>query len=186
MGIDTDQQRLAEHLKGLRVARGMALQALAEASGVSRASLSRIENAEVSPTAETLGALATAYGLPISRLLTPLERPFAPLVRAAEQSVWHNAAHGFTREIVSPATGELTVELLRCTIGAGETIAYRAPSVPGQEHHLYLLEGALAVTVEGERHALAVGDCLRYRLFGATRFESGPEGARYILALTKE
>jgi len=186
MGDDVDTQtRLAAHLKALRLDRGLSLERLAAACGISRASLSRIENGEVSPTAEALGALASAYRLPISQLLTPLERPFQALVRADEQDVWQDPGHGFRRRIVSPRAGPLRLELLACELAAGETIAYAGPAVPGHEHHLLLLAGSLEVEVEGKTHDLSEGDCLRYRLYGASRFSSGAAGARYILALSE-
>jgi len=57
----SQNQALADHLRMLRVDRDLTLQELAAKSGVSRATLSRIENAEVSPTAESLGRLASAF-----------------------------------------------------------------------------------------------------------------------------
>ena len=41
---------------------------------VSRASLSRLENAEVSPTASVLGRLCAAYGLTMSRLMRGMSK----------------------------------------------------------------------------------------------------------------
>jgi len=81
-------QALPDHLCKLRVDRGQALQDLAGESGVSRATLSRSENGEVSPAAETLGRLAAVLALPISQLLAPVEQGFLPLVRHDEQNVW--------------------------------------------------------------------------------------------------
>src|SRR6185312_15000769 len=49
-------------------------------------------------------------------------------------------------------------------------IDYEAPPQPGLEHHILLLEGRLAVTIEGRPHGLEPGDALRYRLYGASRF----------------
>ena len=50
--IDVDlDRRIAQRLKALRLARGWSLDELAGMAGVSRATLSRLENAEVSPTA---------------------------------------------------------------------------------------------------------------------------------------
>jgi transcriptional regulator with XRE-family HTH domain len=175
--------RLAERLKQLRSAKGFSLQDLADKSGISRATLSRIENGEVSPTAETLGALASAYAMTISRILAPAERPFQPLVARAEQSVWQDSSRGFTRHIVSPPSGALSVEIIRCELAATQSISYEKPPVAGLEHHLTLLKGALTVTVEGETYVLREGDCLRYRLFGASRFETGRSSASYLIVL---
>jgi transcriptional regulator with XRE-family HTH domain len=184
MGIDaTSADRLADRLRQLRSAKGLSLQDLAERSGVSRATLSRIENGEVSPTAETLGALASAYAMTISRILAPAERPFAALVARAEQSIWQDRSHGFIRHIVSPPSGALSVEIIRCELAANQTIFYEKPPVAGLEHHLTMLKGALTVMVEGETYALREGDCLRYRLFGSSRFETRRSPASYLIVL---
>lgn len=175
--------RLAERLKSLRLGRGWSLLDLAESSGVSRSTLSRIENGDVSPTAETLGALSTAFEMTMSQLLAPVETPFAPLVRRADQSQWHDPENAFHRQIVSPPSSGLTAEVIRCQLGAYQIIAYASPSLPGHEHHLLVLSGALTVTLGDEHHELAEGDCLRYRLFGPSRFQTGVEPATYLVVL---
>lgn len=177
-------RRLAERLKALRVERGWSLDALAERCGVSRATLSRLENAEVSPTASVLGRLCAAHGLTLSRLMRSVEDDFAALVPPGSQPVWRDPSVGFERRSVSPPSPGLTGEVLECRLGPGARIDYELPPRPGLEHHLLLLEGALEVTLGGTVHALAPGDCLRYRLEGPSAFAT-PEGvgARYLLFL---
>lgn len=168
----------------LRTERGWALDELARRSGISRATLSRLENGEVSPTASVLGRLCGAYGLTMSRLMHMVEERFAPLVRRAEQPVWTDDSIGFRRRSVSPPAQSLAAEMLDCTLDPGARIAYELPPRIGLEHHLLLLEGRLQVTVEGRTHDLAPGDCLRYQLSGPSAFATPPEaGARYILCV---
>jgi len=174
---------LAQHLRKLRTDRSLTLQDLADTSGVSRATLSRIENGEVSPTAETLGRLASALVLPLSQLLAPLEPDFAPLVRHADQSVWLDREHGFSRRALSPPSGQLKLEVIDCAIEPHQRIAYERPAFLNHEHHLVLLSGALSLTVDGVQYHLNPGDCLRYRLRGASVFETGEQNARYIIAM---
>lgn len=174
--------QLAGRLRDLRAARGWSLDELAARSGVSRATLSRLENAETSPTAAVLGRLCAAHGLTLSRLMRLVEDGFAPLVRPADQPLFVDRAAGFTRRAISPPARDLTGEALDVTLAPGARIAYDAPPRPGLEHHLYLLEGALDITVDGRAHALAPGDCLRYRLQGASSFATDA-GARYVLFL---
>lgn len=174
---------LAQHIRGLRLSRGLTLADLAEASTISRASLSRIENGEVSPTADTLAKLSSALRLPISQLISPLESRFEAFVPRAAQTVYHDATHGFRRRNVSPPNANLRIELVEATLEPDAAISYNNPSVPGHEHHFVLLEGGLCITVEGQTHSLSPGDCLRYRLDGVSEFRAGPRGARYILAL---
>ena len=182
-GVDSStDRRIAQRLKGLRAERGWSLDELAGRSAVSRASLSRLENGEVSPTASVLGKLCAAYGLTISRLMYLVEEDFASLVRREAQPVWTDRETGFCRRSMSPPAQGLSGEALECALEAGRRIAYERPPRPGLEHHLLLIEGRLEVTVDGQAHDLRPGDCLRYRLFGSSAFAT-PEGsgARYIL-----
>ncbi len=175
-------QLIAQRLKALRGERAWALDELAARSGVSRATLSRLENGETSPTTAVLGRLCSAYGITLSRLMLMVEEGFAPVVRRADQPVWHDTDAGFLRRSVSPPASNLAGEALECVLEAGSRLDYDGPPRPGLEHHLYLLEGALEVTVDGHSHDLKPGDCLRYQLFGPSAFATPHEcGARYVL-----
>lgn len=177
-------ERMATRLRVLRTERGWSLDQLSKRCGVSRATLSRLENAEVSPTAAVLGRLCAAYGLTMSRLLAMVETEFVPLVRRNEQAAWDDPETGFRRRMVSPPASGLAGELVECRLPAGTRIAYPDPPVPGLEHHLLMLEGVLEVTVDGTQHRLNEGDCLRYRLHGPSAFETArDQPARYVLAL---
>ncbi|MBY0612591.1 MAG: helix-turn-helix domain-containing protein [Beijerinckiaceae bacterium] len=178
------ERRIAHHLKTLRTERGWSLDELAKSSGVSRATLSRLENGEVSPTASVLGKLCSTYGLPMSRLMALAEDGFQPLIERVRQPVWSDPAIGFRRRSVSPPSQSLVAELLECEIDPATTISYERSPKPGLEHHLFLLDGRLEVTVDDATHALKPGDCLRYLLFGASRFRTPQDcGARYCLVI---
>ena len=155
---------------------------MAKRSGVSRATLSRLENAEVSPTASVLGKLCAAFGLTMSRLMHMVEGDFAPLVPRDAQAEWTDRSVGFRRRSVSPPSQTLAAEVLECEIEPGQRIAYDTAPRPGLEHHLFLLEGELQVEVGGQTHDLKPGDCLRYQLFGPSAFSTPKRrGARYVL-----
>jgi len=175
-------RRIAQRLRGLRAERSWSLDELARRSAVSRATLSRLENAEVSPTASVLGKLCAAYGLTMSRLMHMVEDAFAPLVRRDTQPVWSDPTIGFRRRSVSPPAQTLAGEALECELEPGTHIAYDQPPRPGLEHHLLMIEGRLAVTVGGQTHDLRPGDCLRYQLLGPSAFATPAQcGARYVL-----
>lgn len=181
---DALDTRIAERLKALRTERGWSLETLAGLSGVSRATLSRLENADVSPTASVLGRLCAVYGLPMSRLMHMVEDTHAPLVPSDAQPVWTDPETGFRRRSVSPPAGGLSGEVLEGALPAAARIAYERPPRPGLEHHLVLIEGELTVTLDDTSHTLRPGDSLRYRLFGRSAFATPPgSGARYLLFL---
>ena len=175
-------QRIAGRLKALRLERGWSLDELARRSNVSRATLSRLENAEVSPTASVLGKLCAVFGLTMSRLMHMVEGDFAPLLRRGAQPVWADASVGFRRRSVSPPAQNLAGEALECELDPATRIAYEGSPRPGLEHHLILIDGQLQVTVGGRTHDLRPGDCLRYQLFGPSAFATPKKcGARYLL-----
>lgn len=175
---------LAGRLKELRASQNWSLDDLASKSGVSRATLSRIEKNDVSPTAHVLGKLCAAYGLTLSRLIALAETDFVPVLKRPDQPVWVDAATGFHRRSVSPPSNALTGEVLECELSPGTFIEYPSPPSAGLEHHLLLLEGGLVIEIEGSGHSLTAGDCLRYKLYGYCSFRAHQDaGARYILVV---
>jgi transcriptional regulator with XRE-family HTH domain len=176
--------RLARRLRDLRLSRRWSLDELASLSGLSRASLSRIENGDVSPTAAALGRLAGAHGLTFSRLIAEVESEAPDLVARADQRQWIDPATGFRRRSVSPPAPSYDCEVLECELPAGALIDYPIPPRVGLEHHLVLQEGELELRLGEAVHRLAPGDCLRYKLAGASRFfASGRSAARYLLVI---
>lgn len=183
--IDADttlDRRIATRLRQLRAERDWSLDELARRSGISRATLSRLENGDVSPTTSVLGKLCGAYGMTMSRLMRLVEDVFVALVPRADQALWTDPTIGFRRRSVSPPAQTLAGEALECEIDAGQQIGYDVSPRPGLEHHLLLLDGALSVTVDHHTHTLAPGDCLRYQLSGPSIFATPAHaGARYLL-----
>ncbi|MDT0342622.1 helix-turn-helix domain-containing protein [Streptomyces litchfieldiae] len=176
--------RLAERLAELRGERGWSLEELADRSGVSRSTLSRVERAEISPTAAMLGKLCTVYERTMSRLLSEVERKQPGVVRAGAQAVWTDPAAGFTRRSVSPPHAGLRAEVIEGVLDPGAVIDYAGPPVPGLEHHVWVLDGAVEITVGDETHALERGDCVRFRLWGSSRYHCpGPGAVRYAVVV---
>ncbi len=176
--------RLAERLKALRADRGWSLDELAQRSNISRATLSRMEKCEVSPTANVLGRLCAAYDMTLSRLMSMVEAQYAPVVRRLKQPVWIDAETGFERRSVSPPAENLACEVLSCYLPPDVTIDYPVPPKAGLEHHLVMLEGELELSIEGKVYQLEPGDCLRYKLHGSSVFRAHKKlGARYFLVV---
>jgi transcriptional regulator with XRE-family HTH domain len=183
----TDQEierRIARQLARLRAERGWSLEALAGRSGISRATLSRLERSELSPTASMLNKLCSIYGWTLSRLMAEAETPAPNLTPACEQAEWKDPDSGYTRRAVSPPAPGLRGELVEVRMPVGSSVAFDASPVAGLEHHLWMLEGVLRLEVDGSPFELGPGDCLRYVLTGATHFQNtGKVEARYVIAL---
>ncbi|RED49233.1 helix-turn-helix domain-containing protein [Aestuariispira insulae] len=181
---DAFATRLAGRLKELRQDRGWSLDQLAGSSGVSRATLSRLENADVSPTTDILGKLCSSYGITLTRLMMSVEQVFQPHLPRDAQEEWTDQANGFTRRMVSPPSASLAAEVIEGRIEPDRQLIYDRPTRMGMEHHLIMLEGRLEVSLDDVRHSLEDGDCLRYLLKDTSRFQTPPDsGARYLLVL---
>ena len=181
---DAIERRIAQRLGRLRGERAWSLDALAERTGISRATLSRLERAELSPTAAMLGRLCAAYGWTLSRLMAEAETRPPHLVGAGEQATWTDPESGYRRRVVSPPSPGLRGELVEVHMPAGASVTFDAAPVAGLEHHLWMLTGTLTLDVDGSVFHLRAGDCLRYVLSGSTRFQcTGKRDARYLVAL---
>jgi len=178
------EQGIGQRITGLRRARDWPLEQLAEKSGVSRATLSRIERGDTSPTAVVLGQLARAFELSMAELFgfgAPLRDA---KVARGDQPVWQDPETGFRRRTVSPSTNGFRGSVIEGELPAGQTISYSVPPLPDLEHHLVLLAGVLVMTIGEERHELSPGDCLRFRLNAANVYHApGPDPARYLLTV---
>ncbi len=182
--LDTVERRIAERLGALRAERGWPLEKLAERTGISRATLSRIERGELSPTANMLGQLCAAYGWTLSRLIAEAEGQPTSLVHATDQVEWEDPESHYVRRAISPPGAGLWGEMVEVRFPRGAVVQFDSTPIPGLEHHLWMLEGTLDLTVEGKRFRLQAGDCLRYVLNGSTRFECvGKKAARYAVAM---
>jgi transcriptional regulator with XRE-family HTH domain len=184
-GSSTDQ-RLAERLEALRQQRSLSLDQAALRSGVSRATLSRIERGETSPTAYVLGKLCAAYSLTMSQLLLGVEQDAPRKIEWCESLSWQDPETGFKRTSVSPPQAGYQVELIWAELPAGQRIAYERPPQSGIEQHVLLLSGSLTVECDGDAFDLGERDCLRFHLSGPTAFENmSDQAATYIIALRR-
>ncbi|MCW0181876.1 MAG: helix-turn-helix domain-containing protein [Zavarzinia sp.] len=182
---DSDiDQRLGIRIKALRAAAGLTLDALAEAGGVSRAMLSRIERGESSPTAQLLGRICGGLGITLSTLFAATEKTASPLSRRADQTVWRDPATGYVRRNISPAGTGSPVEIVEVEFPPGAVVGFDNQRFTGIDQHIHVLDGRLDFSLGDENFVLAAGDCLHMRLDRPTLFRN-TSGApvRYLVTL---
>ena len=66
----------ADHLRRVRLSKGLSQGALAKATGLSRSAITMIENGQRNPTLVVCQALASALGVKLSKVLGSVERGF--------------------------------------------------------------------------------------------------------------
>jgi transcriptional regulator with XRE-family HTH domain len=159
--IDDISNRLALRLRLERDSRGWSLADLAERSGVSKATISKIERAEVSPTAVVLVRLASAFDLTMAGLMLRAEGQGDRLSKASEQPVWRDPETGYLRRQVFNRPDH-PIEIVRVELPARQRVTLPASSYAHIRQVLWVLAGALVIIEGGERHLLGTGDCLGF------------------------
>jgi transcriptional regulator with XRE-family HTH domain len=167
-------RQIGATVRRLRSSMGLTLGEVAKRSNVSAGMLSRLENGDVSPSLETLGALTAALGVPLGTLFGDIGKP-----RGGAQHV----PRGQGLEVVRRGTKRgHTYHLLAADRGPRRafepflvTLNDKSEVFPGFEHpgteFIYLLEGSLTYRHGDETHLLKAGDALTF----AGTVPHGPE-----------
>ena len=184
-------ERIAARVRELRGATGLSLDALAGKSGVSRSMISVIERGESSPTAVVLDKLAASLGVTVASLFDApgtATREAGPVARRDEQPQWRDPASGYLRRNVSPSSVPQPFQIVEVHFPAGGRVAFETG---GRDMRVYqqiwLLEGAMDISVGTERHRLREGDCLAMQLDRPTMFHNPTrKRARYAVVIGSE
>jgi transcriptional regulator with XRE-family HTH domain len=183
--IDDTGLQLAQRLRLERDSRGWSLARLAEISGVSKASISKIERAEVSPTAVILVRLAAAFDLTLAGLLLRAENPSGRLLRADDQPVWHDPETGYLRRQIF-ARPDHPIELIRVELPAGQKVTMPAASYVRIRQTVWVQNGQLTLREAGETFQLDAGDCLGFGPPSAVTFANETNApCVYVVALAR-
>lgn len=156
---------LGARLKLLRRRKGLTVEQLAQAVGVDKAHVSRIENNLKSPSVGMLAQLAQALGTSIGHLLgETLDKADIKVTRAAELDAQDDTIkerepgeHRFMPLLHGKAVGSFEAFLVHPGPDAGATEARHA----GQEM-LYIVAGTVEVMFHDHAVVLKQGDCIHF------------------------
>ena len=182
---DTLNDRIAQRVRDLRAACGLSLDALATHCGISRSMISLIERGESSPTAVLLEKLASGLGVPLAALFDAPQPSASPVARAADQPSWRDPHSGYVRRNVSPSGVGSQIQIVEVMFPAEARVSYETgPREPVMHQQIWVLEGAIDVSVGDERHRLAAGDCVAMVLDKPITFHNPHQlAARYAVVL---
>jgi transcriptional regulator with XRE-family HTH domain len=159
--VDEAGAQIARRLRLERDARGWSLADLAERSGVAKATISKIERQEASPTAVVLVRLAGAFDLTFAGLLIRAEGEKGRLSRTADQPVWRDPGTGYTRKQIF-SRPDHPLEIVEVEMPAGQKVVLPASSYARIRQAIRVQAGALVIIEGGERQELSAGDCLGF------------------------
>jgi transcriptional regulator with XRE-family HTH domain len=174
--------QLGKKIRDLRLRRGLTVQRLAEASGLSKGFISQVENDRTSPSLATLSELARSLDTSVAYLVVE-EQPVPHVVRASERPRIHVGGNTSRVELLS-AQPKRNLELVQAELPPGLSAGSKRHFHHGEEIVL-CLEGRLRLTCGQHVIELAEGDTCHYdgRVPHAVE-NAGETVARVLIAMT--
>lgn len=152
---------MARNVRLLREQRGLSLAELARQAGLAKQTLSKLEQGTGNPTVDTLFSIATALGVPVTRLVAQQEQVMA--VQRSGEVVWQEHAGYESRELDHVyGSGVIENYLLRIGSDSSGTGKPSEPHPVGTLEHLYVISGRVRVGPADTPVELAAGDFVRY------------------------
>jgi len=150
-------------LQKLRLKRGLTLDDLSRAAGVSKSMLSQIEREKANPTIAVAWRLANALGIGIEELLSSEKPEPEPIhvLEPHETPTLPGAHAGYVLRILGPMELAGKYEWYELTL-APEGALVSNPHDPGTTEYLTLLHGTAEVEVDGVTKKLKAGGTARY------------------------
>lgn len=152
---------VGRNLRRLRGERGLSLERLARASGVSRAMLGQIELGQSAPTINVAWKISSALGVPFSALLNERAEGGLHLLRAAESKKLTSHDGRFVSRALFPFDERRRVEFYELTLEPGGVEQAHAHN-PGTVENLVVAHGQLEMDVGGRREVLGAGDAIAF------------------------
>jgi XRE family transcriptional regulator, regulator of sulfur utilization len=153
-------RRVAENLRHKRKLRGMSLDDLAKASGVSRAALSQVETCKTNPTVGLLWKIAVGLGVPFADLLGQ-PKSGVSVLRRGDAQVLRSLDGKLESRPLTPAGASALVEIYELRLSARSTHTSE-PHAPGTHEFLVVLSGSLKVHIDGDHLELMAGDSISF------------------------
>jgi len=172
-------------IKALRDAMGFSLRDLADRSGVSAPMLSQVERGETSPTLAVAEKIAAGLELTLSQLLRLDEGQHVAVTRVDQRRRFERGGHRF-EELTPPLPGQRADVSLHTLEPGASTGGREDPPMhePGSRETAFVLNGQLALFVEGVRHELGSGDSVTFDADLPHHFENdGEEPTRFVAVI---
>ena len=168
---------LGDRLRAAREGRGLTLDQLSAATGVSKAHLSRLESGERQPSVGILVELASALGTRVSTLFGE-DTAGVPLSVFAPDALRHRAG-GLE---IAPSSGfpdSRALEAMRVCVPAGRDLP--PPATHRGEEWIYVLRGPVTLEFDGVLYQLDDHMATHFDAARPHRFAAGHTDAELLL-----
>ncbi|MFC5475690.1 helix-turn-helix domain-containing protein [Paraherbaspirillum soli] len=151
-------------LQKLRLKRGLTLEDLSRAAGVSKSMLSQIEREKANPTIAVAWRLANALGIGIEELLAtePREQEAIQVMEPHETPTLPGHHAGYVLRILGPMELAGKYEWYELTLAPNGALVSN-PHDPGTMEYLTVLHGGIEVEVDGNKKKIKLGGTAHYQ-----------------------
>jgi len=154
---------LGARIRDMRTERKWSLDALANASGVSRSMLSQIERNEANPTLAVTMRIARAFGITLGELVeSPDVTSAVQVIRAGDRAQIYRSDKDCQIRTLSPLQLEKDVEFYEVALQPGGVLR-SAPHFSGTREFLVVEKGKVRVESGRDSEELERGDSATYR-----------------------
>jgi len=185
--VDQETEALAlaigTRVKQERQSRGLTLDQLAEAAGVSRRMVVNVEQGAANPSVGTLLRISDALGVGLPALVeSPRPKP-VKVTRSGEGAALWSSDSGGRGVLVAGTDSPDVVELWDWTMGPGDSHVSEAHAA-GTKELLQVREGTVRLEVAGQPVILEEGDAVSFPGDAAHSYSNpGTRPARFSLAV---
>jgi transcriptional regulator with XRE-family HTH domain len=173
-----DAPKVGARVRSLRRERGLTIEQLAAATGLTKGFISQLERDRTAPSLSSIARICDALGVALSRIFEP--EPAPALVRRSER-VRVDSATASQNHLLS-SREESRFQAIESVLAPGASAGDELSSLPGEMEFVYVLEGTLELRVGDETHVLHEGDAFTYPLAKPHTWRNGSqtESARVL------
>ena len=150
--------RIGARLRAARLAQRMTIEAVAEASGLTKGFISRLERDAASPSVASLVTVCDVIGLRVGDLFDP---PDTAVVRAGEGRPINFGGKGAQERLLTPGTQQ-QVEVIHSIMQGGGQGGEELYTLDCDTEFVYVVSGTLDVVVEDDVTTLTAGDAMTF------------------------
>ncbi|MFF5085030.1 helix-turn-helix domain-containing protein [Actinoplanes sp. NPDC000266] len=153
---------VARNIRRFRQERQLSLGELAKRAGLSKQTLSKIEQGTGNPTIESVGAIAEALQITVRRLVTEWGTPL--FVQRGAAAPWDEADAAWSMRQMDQVygSGYVRTAILHLTRAERDHRRSFGAGAPGTLLHLYVIEGEVRTGPLKDQAVLTAGDFARF------------------------
>jgi transcriptional regulator with XRE-family HTH domain len=152
------QIRIGARLRAARLSQKMTIDTVADATGLTKGFISRLERDAASPSVASLVAVCDAIGLRVGALFDP---PETAVVRAGEGRPISFGAEGADERLLTPGTQQ-QLEVIHTSLEGGGHGGIELYTLDCETEFVYVVAGDLQLVLQEETLTLGPGDAMTF------------------------